>query len=49
MISDDVGVLEHATIKVPYEHLNKHYRHAQKQIDRDSALLISSVNDLEKK
>lgn len=45
---DDVRVLEHATIKVPYETLNKRYRHAQKQIDRDSAQLLASVTELDK-
>jgi len=45
---DDVRVLEHATIKVPYETLNKRYRHAQKQIDRDSAQLLASVAELDK-
>ncbi|CAF3893386.1 unnamed protein product [Rotaria magnacalcarata] len=45
---DDVRVLEHATIKVPYETLNKRYRHAQKQIDRDSAQLIASVAELDR-
>ncbi|CAF3873690.1 unnamed protein product [Rotaria sordida] len=45
---DDVRVLEHATIKVPYETLNKRYRHAQKQIDRDSAQLLASVAELDR-
>jgi macrophage erythroblast attacher len=33
---------------VPYETLNKRYRHAQKQIDRDSVQLLASVADLDK-
>jgi macrophage erythroblast attacher len=33
---------------VPYETLNKRYRHAQKQIDRDSAQLIASVSELDR-
>ncbi|CAF0808929.1 unnamed protein product [Adineta steineri] len=45
---DDVRVLEHATVKVPYETLNKRYRHAQKQIDRDSAQLLATVAELDR-
>ncbi|CAF1619741.1 unnamed protein product [Adineta ricciae] len=45
---DDVRVLEHATVKVPYETLNKRYRHAQKQIDRDSAQLLACVGELDR-
>jgi macrophage erythroblast attacher len=33
---------------VPYETLNKRYRHAQKQIDRDSAQLLASVAELDR-
>jgi macrophage erythroblast attacher len=33
---------------VPYETLNKRYRHAQKQIDRDSSQLLASVADLDR-
>jgi macrophage erythroblast attacher len=33
---------------VPYETLNKRYRHAQKQIDRDSAQLIATVAELDR-
>ncbi len=33
---------------MPYETLNKRYRHAQKQIDRDSVQLLASVADLDK-
>lgn len=33
---------------MPYETLNKRYRHAQKQIDRDSAQLLASVTELDK-
>ncbi len=33
---------------MPYETLNKRYRHAQKQIDRDSAQLLASVAELDR-
>ena len=33
---------------MPYETLNKRYRHAQKQIDRDSAQLMASVAELDR-
>ncbi|CAF4314718.1 unnamed protein product, partial [Adineta steineri] len=33
---------------VPYETLNKRYRHAQKQIDRDSAQLLATVAELDR-
>ena len=33
---------------MPYETLNKRYRHAQKQIDRDSAQLVASVTELDR-
>ncbi len=33
---------------MPYETLNKRYRHAQKQIDRDSAQLIATVAELDR-
>ncbi len=33
---------------MPYETLNKRYRHAQKQIDRDSAQLTASVAELDR-
>lgn len=33
---------------MPYETLNKRYRLAQKQIDRDAAQLLSSVNELDR-
>ena len=33
---------------MPYETLNKRYRHAQKQIDRDSTQLLASVAELDR-
>lgn len=35
-------------MQVPYETLNKRYRHAQKQIDRDAAQLLASVAELDR-
>jgi hypothetical protein len=34
--------------QVPYEALNKRYRHVQKQIDRDSIQLLASVAELDR-
>ncbi|CAH1783401.1 unnamed protein product [Owenia fusiformis] len=45
---DDIKSLEHATLKVPYEVLNKKFRVAQKNIDREVAHVQSSTTDLEK-
>ena len=44
----DVRALEHQTLKVPYEILNKKFRVAQKNIDRESSHVQNSINDLEK-
>ncbi|GAB1604254.1 E3 ubiquitin-protein transferase MAEA-like [Argonauta hians] len=44
----DVKALEHPTLKVPYELLNKKFRSAQKTIDREISHLQIVGNDLEK-
>jgi macrophage erythroblast attacher len=45
---DDTKVLEHSTLKVPYETLNKLYRNVQKSIDRDCSALNQSVVSTDK-
>ena len=45
---DDLKALEHSTLKVPYETLNKLYRNVQKSIDRDCSSIsqvVSKLND----
>ncbi|KAK7508633.1 hypothetical protein BaRGS_00000199 [Batillaria attramentaria] len=44
----DLKSLEHGTLKVPYEVLNKRFRTAQKAIDREVSRVQSTGNDLEK-
>ncbi|KAK7603012.1 hypothetical protein V9T40_003011 [Parthenolecanium corni] len=44
----DIKALEHPTLKVPYELLNKKFRSAQKQIDREVAHVTSAVSELER-
>lgn len=44
----DICTLEHATLKVPYENLNKHFRNCQKVIDREVAHVVQVTTDLEK-
>lgn len=44
----DIRALEHQTLKVPYELLNKKFRIAQKNIDREGSHVQNSINDLEK-
>src|ERR1700712_348204 len=44
----DMKAMEHQTLKVPYEILNKKFRSAQKNIDREISHVQNSVNDLEK-
>lgn len=46
--TSDVRALEHQTLKVPYEMLNKKFRLAQKTIDREVAHVNNSINDLDK-
>jgi macrophage erythroblast attacher len=45
---DDLKVIEHSTLKVPYETLNKQYRNVQKAIDRDCSSLSQSILSVEK-
>lgn len=35
----DIRSLEHPTLKVPYESLNKRFRAAQKTVEREAALV----------
>lgn len=44
----DVKSLEHPTLKVPYELLNKKFRSAQKTLDREVSHVQAVSNDLEK-
>lgn len=44
----DMKAMEHQTLKVPYEILNKKFRSAQKNIDREISHVQNSVTDLEK-
>ncbi|EDV19740.1 uncharacterized protein TRIADDRAFT_32981 [Trichoplax adhaerens] len=42
----DIRALEHSTLKVPYEILNKKFRTAQKAIDREVANVLGGSNDI---
>ncbi|BES96221.1 CRA [Nesidiocoris tenuis] len=44
----DIKSLEHPTLKVPYEILNKKFRAAQKQLDREVSHVQSAVLEVEK-
>ena len=44
----DVKSLEHPTLKVPYEILNKKFRMAQKSLDREVSHVTSSIGEVEK-
>ncbi|XP_002741395.1 E3 ubiquitin-protein transferase MAEA-like [Saccoglossus kowalevskii] len=44
----DLKALEHSTLKVPYEILNKKFRNAQKNIDREVSHVLHVTNELEK-
>ncbi|ENN81629.1 hypothetical protein YQE_01992, partial [Dendroctonus ponderosae] len=44
----DIKSLEHPTVKVPYEILNKKFRTAQKTLDREVSHVQQGVNELEK-
>lgn len=44
----DIKALEHPTLKVPYEVLNKKFRAAQKNIDREVSHVQTAASDLEK-
>lgn len=43
----DIRSLEHPTLKVPYEILNKKFRSAQKLLDRDISHVQSAVAQVE--
>lgn len=45
---DEIKGLEHSTLKVPYETLNKQYRNVQKSIDRDCSSLSQTIIVAEK-
>lgn len=45
---DELKAIEHSTLKVPYESLNKQYRNVQKSIDRDCSSLSQAMLSLEK-
>ncbi len=44
----DVRSLEHPTLKVPYESLNKRFRSAQKVIEREVTYALGAVEDVER-
>lgn len=44
----DIKSLEHPTLKVPYEILNKKFRMAQKSLDREVSHVTSSIGEVEK-
>lgn len=46
--TSEIRALEHSTLKVPYEVLNKKFRIAQKSIDREAARVGDTANELEK-
>jgi macrophage erythroblast attacher len=45
---DDLRTIEHSTLKVPYEVLNKQYRNVQKSIDRDCSTITQSILSVDK-
>lgn len=45
--ASEIRALEHSTLKVPYEVLNKKFRIAQKSIDREAARVGDAANDVE--
>ena len=45
---DELKIIEHSTLKVPYEHLNKYYRNVQKSVDRDCSSLNQTMNQIDK-
>lgn len=44
----DIKAIEHPTLKVPYEILNKKFRVAQKNLDRSVSHVTNSASDLER-
>ena len=47
-IMSDIKSLEHPTLKVPYENLNKRFRSAQKVIEREMAQVTGALDAAEK-
>ncbi len=47
-MSADIRCLEHPTLKVPYEMLNKRFRSAQKVIDREVSHVTGAVSEVER-
>lgn len=45
-VGNDIKAMEHPTLKVPYEMLNKRYRISQKNIDREVSHLNQSLQQL---
>lgn len=43
---DSIRVLEHSTLKVPYEALNKKYRQTQKSLEKETLYLNQSLSSL---
>ncbi|KAB7496490.1 Macrophage erythroblast attacher [Armadillidium nasatum] len=46
--ASEISSIEHPTLKVPYEVLNKRFRLAQKSIDRELCHVTNAVSELEK-
>ena len=44
----DIRNLEHPTLKVPYENLNKRFKSAQKSISMEASHVLNACTDLEK-
>ncbi|KAK2705737.1 E3 ubiquitin-protein transferase MAEA-like [Artemia franciscana] len=44
----EIQSLEHPTLKVPYEILNKKFRSSQKTLDREAAAVFSSCQEIDK-
>ena len=44
----DIKCLEHPTLKVPYEMLNKRFRSSQKQVEKEIQVLNGSAAEIEK-
>ena len=44
----DIKSLEHPTLKVPYEILNKKFRSAQKVLDREVSHVTSSLGEVDR-
>eukprot|EP00116_Pleurobrachia_bachei_P008326 sb/3468588/ len=46
--SSEVSAIEYSTVRVPYDVLNKKFRHAQKIIDREISQLNSLISNIER-